>query len=633
MRVSVLLAAFALLCACASAFYLPGVAPVDYPKDAKIDLKVNKMTSVTTQLPYEYYSLPFCKPDNIESVAENLGEVLSGDRIETSKYEIYMKVPETCKVLCQRTYTKKQSTNFAQKIKEQYRVNWILDGLPAATPKILRDLKTQEVIKTYELGFPLGFMGQKGHPNQKENTAYLNNHVTMKIYYHSEVQDGTLPTFRIVGFDVYPRSVAHQKEAGSPSPKTCAQIDSVPPQAMEASENTVVFTYDVIWEEKNIPWSSRWDVYLQMTDSQIHWFSIINSVMIVLFLTGMIAMIMTRTIRQDLIRYNQPELLDDPVEESGWKMVHGDVFRAPNHPLMLSISVGSGVHILATAFASMIFAVLGFLSPANRGGLLTAIIVLYVFMGVLAGYSSSRFYKMFKGQIQKRCTFMTAMFYPGIIFLVFFILNFFIWGKKSSGAVPFTTLLALLGMWFGICTPLVYLGSYFGYRKRVIENPVRTNQIARQVPELVWYLQPVPSILMAGILPFGAVFIELFYILSSIWLHQFYYVFGFLFIVLLILVITCAEITIVMCYFQLCSEDYHWWWRSFLTSGASALYMFLYSLFYFFNKLEIHSFVSTLLFFSYTFIMCLVFFLMTGTVGFLACFWFVRKIYAAVKVE
>ncbi len=32
--------------------------------------------------------------------------------------------------------------------------------------------------------------------------------------------------------------------------------------------------------------------------------------------------------------------------------------------------------------------------------------------------------------------------------------------------------------------------------------------------------------------------------------------------VLFILVVTCAEIAIVMCYFQLCSEDYHWWWRS-----------------------------------------------------------------------
>jgi hypothetical protein len=43
---------------------------------------------------------------------------------------------------------------------------------------------------------------------------------------------------------------------------------------------------------------------------------------------------------------------------------------------------------------------------------------------------------------------------------------------------------------------------------------------------------------------------QLFFILSSIWLHQFYYVFGFLLLVFVILVITCAEITMVMCYFQ-----------------------------------------------------------------------------------
>ncbi len=35
---------------------------------------------------------------------------------------------------------------------------------------------------------------------------------------------------------------------------------------------------------------------------------------------------------------------------------------------------------------------------------------------------------------------------------------------------------------------------------------------------------------------------------------QFYYLFGFLALVFLILIITCAEITIVLCYFQLCSE-------------------------------------------------------------------------------
>ena len=74
-----------------------------------------------------------------------------------------------------------------------------------------------------------------------------------------------------------------------------------------------------------------------------------------------------------------------------------------------------------------------------------------------------------------------------------------------------------------------------------------------------WYMNPVFSVLIGGILPFGAVFIELFFILTSMWLHQFYYLFGFLCLVFVILVITCAEITIVLCYFQLCSEDYHWW--------------------------------------------------------------------------
>ena len=58
------------------------------PQGDKQVLKVNKLTSVHTQLPYEYYSLPYCRPDKIESSAENLGEVLRGDRIETSPYEV-----------------------------------------------------------------------------------------------------------------------------------------------------------------------------------------------------------------------------------------------------------------------------------------------------------------------------------------------------------------------------------------------------------------------------------------------------------------------------------------------------------------------------------------------------------------
>lgn len=50
-----------------------------------------------------------------------------------------------------------------------------------------------------------------------------------------------------------------------------------------------------------------------------------------------------------------------------------------------------------------------------------------------------------------------------------------------------------------------------------IEHPVRTNQIPRQVPEQSFYTKPLPGIVMGGILPFGCIFIQLFFILNSIW--------------------------------------------------------------------------------------------------------------------
>jgi len=193
-------------------------------------------------------------------------------------------------------------------------------------------------------------------------------------------------------------------------------------------------------------------------------------------------------------------------------------------------------------------------------------------------------------------------------------------------------MLWLLVLWFGISLPLVYLGAYFGFRKPY-QHPVRTNQIPRQVPPQPWYIRPLPSSLMAGILPFGAMFIELFFIYNALWHNQFYYMFGFLFLVFLILLISVSQIAIVLCYFQLCGEDYHWWWRILFSSGGSAIYMLLYAIFYFHTRLEITEFVPTLLYFGYTALMVLTTWLLTATVGFYAAYNFLNRIYSAVKID
>ena len=72
----------------AQGFYLPGVAPREYIEGEIVDLKVNKLESGETQLPYAYYALPFCRPPQIALAAENLGEVLTGEVIENSVFEV-----------------------------------------------------------------------------------------------------------------------------------------------------------------------------------------------------------------------------------------------------------------------------------------------------------------------------------------------------------------------------------------------------------------------------------------------------------------------------------------------------------------------------------------------------------------
>lgn len=64
--------------------------------------------------------------------------------------------------------------------------------------------------------------------------------------------------------------------------------------------------------------------------------------------------------------------------------------------MLLCTYVGTGTQLICMAVVTMIFAVLGFLSPANRGGFMTAVLLLFVFMGIFAGYSAARLYKSFK---------------------------------------------------------------------------------------------------------------------------------------------------------------------------------------------------------------------------------------------
>ena len=69
---------------------------------------------------------------------------------------------------------------------------------------------------------------------------------------------------------------------------------------------------------------------------------------------------------------------------------------------------------------------------------------------------------------------------------------------------------------------------------------------------------------------------------------------------------------------------------SFSSTGG---YVFAYAILFFSTKLDLADFVSGALYFGYMGIISALFALLTGTIGFEACFWFNRKIFGAIKVD
>ena len=139
--------------------------------------------------------------------------------------------------------------------------------------------------------------------------------------------------------------------------------------------------------------------------------------------------------------------------------------------------------------------------------------------------------------------------------------------------------------------------------------------------------------MVGGLLPFGAIFIELYFVFTSFWNYKVYYVYGFMLLVFLILVIVTICVTIVGTYFLLNAENYHWQWTAFGSAASTAAYVMLYSVHYFIMKTKMTGFFQTAFYFGYSLMFVLGLGVMCGAIGYLGSSAFVRRIYRYIKSD
>ena len=253
-----------------------------------------------------------------------------------------------------------------------YQHHWIVDNMP-----VTWCYPVEGGNQYCATGFPMGcHVDAKGGPKDAcvmspkfnvPDTNYLFNHIDLEIKYHSGddasvewgknfERDEGQEVGRIVSIKATPMSIDHTALADDAKDcdatyKSGPDDPAVKPMALPKNpadtKSSITYSYKVRYIADNkVKWSSRWDYILDsMPHTNIQWFSILNSLVIVLFLSGMVAMILLRTLHKDIARYNQIDSGEDAQEEFGWKLVHGDVFRPPRKGMLLSVFLGSGSQV------------------------------------------------------------------------------------------------------------------------------------------------------------------------------------------------------------------------------------------------------------------------------------------------
>lgn len=205
-----------------------------------------------------------------------------------------------------------------------YQQHWIVDNMPVTL--CYKNVDDQEYCSR---GFPIGcYVTKSGQAKEscsikdgKNDTFYLFNHLDFTITYHSGERETWGQSFgenggRIISAKIevhrledcrHSRSEMHLRILFSYDSKDCDRNAGPLTFTSTAKDLEIPFTYSVKFLKNNeIRWASRWDYILKsLPQTRIQWFSILNSLVIVLFLSGMVAMILLRTLHKDIARYNQ----------------------------------------------------------------------------------------------------------------------------------------------------------------------------------------------------------------------------------------------------------------------------------------------------------------------------------------
>ncbi|XP_051153010.1 transmembrane 9 superfamily member 5 [Andrographis paniculata] len=532
---------------------------------------------------YQYYELPFCHPGRVLEKKESFGELLNGDRMANALYKLEFAVNKTGENLCHKKLSKDDVAKFRDAIKKDYYFQMYYDELPL-----------------------WAFIGKV----EDDNTGpkyFLFTHVNFYALYNGN----------------------HVIEIHALSDPNRA-VDVTEDAALE-----VEFSYSVFWSETSTPYMNRMARYsrasLHPVLQKIHWYSFANSIITVILLTGLLTMLFTRHLKNDLRKWS---IGDEEEDEVGRKYNSVHALVCPKNIPLFSAVMGCGTQLLTLVILLFFLALLGAIYPYSHGLISTYTFTSYILTSAIAGYTSASFCSQHAETGWKWSAVLSGMLFIVPFTVAAFFLNTLATYFGVTSALPLGTIFLILLIYFFVALPLLVFGGVIGHRhKSDLHVPPVAKKYAKEVPSLAWYRKTPAQMFIGGLLPFSVVVMQLHNLCSTIWGYKVYTSPGILFGTFTALVATTALLSICLTYFQLAGDNHDWWWRSILSGGSTGIFMFAYCIYFYLKSSDMRGALQASFFLVYSGCLCYAFFLMLGTVSFQASLLFVRRLCRAGKNE
>lgn len=282
-------------------------------------------------------------------------------------------------------------------------------------------------------------------------------------------------------------------------------------------------------------------------------------------------------------------------------------------------------------FTGLIFSVFGIF---NSNSLTKNLFFAFILSSFFSGFGTISTSITFDTKGFLKLSFLSITFLSSIILLYLIANSIVLFFNRSCYAIHLSSFILIFCSF--LCPSLLeaIFGGFIAKKFQAFFNPVcEVSKIPKAQKSLPIYLKNIFLVFFIGLILSTPLMSELYFFLTSLTQNLHFPTFSYFALSFASFSILSFGYGMLIVFLRLQNENYSWHWISFLAPAASGIFLFIFSLFFYVQKVSPHSSESFELFCFWVGLISIVGGLSAGCCGYSGANIFVRILYSNLKID